>query len=475
MAFTIGDLGNGTGYIYLLRKNGAVDTFVNNEENVQRLKLRGVMARILQVPVFVNAGTFTSSFRDDNGDRFFLNADAGAVKGSAGVTDPSTIAITDDIVPSYQPDNQQITISSDTITVERRSPITIISLTPEAGNADVVNSLKSAERPFLQGDIIILTLANETTMDIDINDASVSSGNFRLQDNANCRLKGSGSTLILVKDATTPSFSSEWTGGNWRELARPNDSSQSYAQKNITSGGGTYNVFDATLSAGEYLTTRRGVVEINNNTTLAANFTVQAESPITTLSQKGEVKVIQSGQVVTAGNDYTIFGQVIPPHLALSGDFAVFAWYDPALGDWVSRLVVTGHDQSWVDIDGGGLATASGTNLSSNDVEVLKIMGSNMNSNGEIEFQGGCTLKGTYTYPTGKQVFTNVDASIRPKSDRRFVCPVERSESSEGVGPAVAIVEITAAGVISIYAMEGYQLDANDTVDFSNIRYTAWQ
>lgn len=445
MAFTLGDLGNGSGYIYEQRASGAIETLPNTKEAEGSLKLRGVRSRKTAVPDFIANGYDTNFYTTS---RFYLNAEPTAPVNSI----VGAVEITDDIiVPTFSVLDTK-TIASDVLTIERQSNFTVIALNPESGNADVLNEITYTDRPFIPGDFLIL-FANGVGDSISVNDDDVAAGNIKLAYDRNSLLVGKNS-LLLVKDGT-----------GWREVCRTIDSTNSYAQKTIVAGGGTWNVLDS-AGGNAYLATRDGVAvaHIPSTVTLTSDQTIQAEGTITTRSEGQHVTVIPDGSIILNGRSLTVFGIDIPRYLALAGAWKVDAWYNGT--DYTAVLTQTLTAEAWSDFTGLGTITTNNSGVLGDILYLRKV--DVMDGNGVIHLAGTVTLKVDYSVGgVPLDMVSNISSTVLPEENQKMICDVNDGEK-------ICMVLVDKAGArIWVYEITGHTLLTGDVVDLSGFKYAA--
>lgn len=449
MAFTLADLGGGTGYIYEVRDSGAIDTFANTQDNLGSLKLRGAASRKMAVPDFMANGYNTNFY---SLSRFYFNGEGSAPKGSI----TGAVEITDDVIAPTFTAVSIASIAAGVLTLSRKSTITTVKIVPETGNSDVLNIIQpvtptdETTRPFLTADILIL-FADDIGDIIDVNDDSVASGNIKLENNRNALLTEK-SCLILLKDGT-----------GWREVCRTIDNTSSYAVQTVVAGGGTWNILDNTIGAA-YLPTRQGLAfaYCPSPVTLTSDLTIQAEASITTRSQGQTITVIAGGSIILNGRVLTVFGIVIPRYLALAGAWKVDAWFDGAA--YKATLTQTLTTEAWSTFTGLGTVTTNNSGVIGDILYLRKV--DVMTGNGVIHLAGTVVLKVDYSVGgVPLSMVVNIDSSVLPEKDQEIICSVNNGEkicmvNFKNVGALINVTEIT-----------GFTLVTGDVVDLTPIKY----
>ena len=166
------NLFNGTGKIYQVKPNGAIDTFDNTEATARGILVEAAKSRIIYEAQSVD----TFDFTDPNyGSTFWFNDSVSApVHDITGADE-----VTDYFIVDTRNDAQQGDIVAGSYTVVRRSRITIIPLVPETGTSDELIALAG---DLLVGDLVILLPkggGSEYTITIKDKEADgVTGGNF---------------------------------------------------------------------------------------------------------------------------------------------------------------------------------------------------------------------------------------------------------------------------------------------------------
>lgn len=464
MAFNFGNLGDGNGYIYKVYPSTDIETFENNQETLKRLKVDAIQQRAMALPKFQNGGYSSAPYgtgTNDLGCRYYLNAEVAAPFGST----VGAVEVSRDIIPWFNTAFTGVQIVTDELPIERLADITLVALTPEAGNTDTIDDIiapagVTIPRVFLPGDILILSPLNGSGDSFTIRDESVSGGTIRLSNQTPCYLFGYNS-LILIKDST-----------GWREVTRSNDTSLDVATEQVVAAGGTWTLFDTTLAAGKFLRTRNGVaiIDASGSPTLVANYTVQAESPITERSKAQSITVIQKGAIILNGNQMSVMGVGIPEELALSGKYIVHAIYDPNIADYRAWLELV--DESFNYTDFSSVATVNAVNVTSDTVHALRVFDNNLDYHGTLNFGGTITLATAKAHAAGAlSLFTNIVNRWRPDTyDQRFICEVT---TAGNVGTKICVIEVTAAGVMNAYAIAGFNLAIGDIINVTPVKYVA--
>ena len=324
------NLFNGTGKIYQVKPNGAIDTFDNTEATARGILVEAAKSRIIYEAQSVD----TFDFTDPNyGSTFWFNDSVSApVHDITGADE-----VTDYFIVDTRNDAQQGDIVAGSYTVIRRSRITIIPLVPETGTSDDLIALAG---DLLIGDLVILLPkggGTEYTITIKDKDADgVVGGNFKLHNNQDVVLVGTNDVCLFIKNSDSI-----------KEIARPDSQLLSVANKTLTSPGGTYYTLDPSGGAAQ-IKSKRGLVILHGGSTLASSWDVWGENGgDTSISQGTTLDIILDGSLITSSYDgavLTIFGVVIPDILAKYANFMVRAWYDasdadPVNWDWKAKLI----------------------------------------------------------------------------------------------------------------------------------------
>mgnify|MGYP000036977118 FL=1 len=141
MALTkIGDLGNGVGLIYEVTPASAIlNTYPNDRAHWSMLRLRCLPNAIIYAQNTGETGTYTEAFNDPDGNRYFVDSNSGATKV---LVSADAIEITSYIMPITKNPVQAATINSDTLTLQRYGPVTVVDVAPQSGTADDLRYIK---------------------------------------------------------------------------------------------------------------------------------------------------------------------------------------------------------------------------------------------------------------------------------------------------------------------------------------------
>jgi hypothetical protein len=472
MAFTIGDLGNDSGYVYIRLKTGAINTLDNKAANVMGIMLDAVKSRLIYTKYTLdNAGAFTDQFQDNDwGTRYYLNAEVAAPYGDL----TGALDITKYVIDAQKCYKDQVTIASGEATVTRYSFFHLVIVTPESGTLDTLNKLNNDFQP---GDLVFITLADDATDTIIINPHTVDSGNFKCQNNEGIILSGPGSCAFFIKDANAwPDF-----GGNGylREVGRPNQQALGIANKTLTSGGGNYYPLDVSTSSGARIDTKQGLIVLAGGATLAAPWNIFGEMVDSERSVGTALEFILDAPLITSaasGNTLNIFGIQIPDTYCEDYNFVVKAWYDGT--EWHSRMYVDQLKGDYRPLFGDGtgsgetepVSTINALEISVDASAAIKTISHAEGTEGLVSLSGVVILTNglTYTDP-GVVLGSSIIPTWRPTAsyETTFVCAVHRG----GLFNGFCILNIY--DDITLYAVQGYDLAPGDQVCFSNVVYPA--
>lgn len=464
MAFNIGALGNGVGKIYRKRNSssGNLDTLPNTPDVVAALLAEAIRQRQLPLVKYLEGGYSPLPYQSGTnlkGNQYYLNADAAAPDNSIS----GAVEITWDMIPTNGNLFEGATINgSDEIEIQRKSPFTLIALSPASGTSDTLNKIVNPgtdPRSFLPGDVVVLTPLNGATMSFIINDAAVSSGNMNLGNAQSVYLSGYN-CLVLIKDST-----------GWREMSRTTDVGLESIENDVGTGG-TWNILDNSLAAGKFARTKFAAVLIDasGSPTLTTDYTVQGEAIISQRSIAQFAFVTQKGDITLNGKQMTVFGVDIPRELALAGNYVVFAYFDDTIDDYRGFLVVREVSPDWEDFT--SLATINATNVSAEDVAVKRKYGSEADDGGELWFGGTITLNAAVTHGTGKPLASSINSRYRPNSyTQRVQCEVTTPVNPVAISAKYCTIEVTTAGAMNVYAHSGENLASGDIINLTPLRY----
>lgn len=324
----IGHLGNGTGKIYEVKPSGVVESYPNTWETFTALVKRANGYRTIH-PAYKGATTFyTESFVNlTKGSLFKLDSNAGAVNN---IVDSAAIDITNYIVLPTKIPVVAKTIATDAVTsLKRHHFITNIILTPQTGNVDDLTTIDETEAQ--EGDIVILTIVNESLTQITVKNADAGSGHLRTRAGKDFTIKGRGAYAAFMKR----------TGAvGWQEIFRTEDDWMQLMLVDMVAGGG---LFDPITDATNPLISTYGIVLIDGNSnTITAPWVINS----TTAAPKKRIEVRMKQGITAFGpsGSLAIFGINISQYEAQQGDFSVFAIWDDTDADplnhqWIAWLV----------------------------------------------------------------------------------------------------------------------------------------
>jgi len=343
MAFNLGNLGDTNGYIYERLKSGAINSLPNTPEVAMKIMNRANKSRLIYTKyteAALTEGDFTDQFQDDvYGSRYYLNAEVAAPIGDV----TGALDITKYVIAPTKCYKDSVTIDvDDEITITRYSFNHVILLSPATGTEDVLNYMNHDFQP---GDLIFLTLADDSTDTITINPNTVDNGNFKCQNGQAIILSGAGACALFIRDGSQ----SQITGGKGflREIGRPNQQALDIANKNLTSGGGSYYALDISTADAARIDTKQGLIVLGGGSTLSASWNVFGEMVNSNKSVGTTLDIKLDSGIITSSYDgsvLTIFGITIPDVLAKYAAFSVRAWFDssdadPLNWDWRAVLI----------------------------------------------------------------------------------------------------------------------------------------
>jgi len=324
MAFNLGNLGDTNGYIYEKLKSGAINSLPNTPEVAMKIMNRANKSRLIYTKfteATLTEGEFTDQFQDDvYGSRFYLNAEVSAPVGDT----TGALEITKYVIAPTKCYKDNVTIDvDDEITITRYSFNHVVLLNPASGTEDILNYMNHDFQP---GDLVFFTLADDSTDTITINPNTVDNGNFKCQNGQAIILSGAGACALFIRDGSQ----SQITGGKGflREIGRPNQQALDIANKNLTSGGGSYYALDISTADAARIDTKQGLIVLGGGSTLAASWNVFGEIVNSNKSVGTTLDIKLDSGINTSSYDgavLTIFGITIPDVLAKYAAFTVRA------------------------------------------------------------------------------------------------------------------------------------------------------
>ena len=492
MAFNLGNLGDTNGYIYEKLKSGAINSLPNTPEVAMKIMNRANKSRLIYTKfteATLTEGEFTDQFQDDvYGSRFYLNAEVSAPVGDT----TGALEITKYVIAPTKCYKDNVTIDvDDEITITRYSFNHVVLLNPASGTEDILNYMNHDFQP---GDLVFFTLADDSTDTITINPNTVDNGNFKCQNGQAIILSGAGACALFIRDGSQ----SQITGGKGflREIGRPNQQALDIANKNLTSGGGSYYALDISTADAARIDTKQGLIVLGGGSTLAASWNVFGEIVNSNKSVGTTLDIKLDSGINTSSYDgavLTIFGITIPDVLAKYAAFTVRAWFDssdadPLNWEWRATLITeplpvpeayvwgyvfnpggNGIDYMFEPVSVGESSTNAGYTISpSFNQTICKV-----NMRGILEMNANVSV--------GNEVIVgdNCVAGLMPNNDMYFTCYLMQPD---GTPIGTCIVAVLAPTIIlpatfvpskmKVIAIST-QISIGDYVDFAPIQYYA--
>lgn len=456
---SIGNFGDGSGYLYEQNAAGYIESWPNNTANAMKVWDRAYKSAAQRKEYFMREGTFLSpdQFYDPvYGSRFYINTTG--VIGSI----TSAVEITNDLVPNNGNYTKTVTLAADVLTTERFTPMMIVSLNPQSGASDSVKTITEGETfgggniGFVTSDIIIVTAANPDHVFTFVDQSQAGGDNLFLRGGINYAMTGYGASIAFRKRSGTTS--------GWEELWRSGSDQLQVIAKTLVAGGGTWNLItDAT----DFATQSRVLVKLTGGEAITDPWIVTADDRF---GQEFEILPFSSSTL--NGGSVTVMGIEINEFLLNTASWMVKSYFDPTTEAYISKLVFTEIDQAAFDME-GDIATINATNCSSSTVSVKKSISAAVESFGLVEYVGNITMAVTLAYGAGaKTIFSSMLRTWKPRQTKRWLCEVTNGGNE---GNKIAVVEVLYTGVIQVYAVTGFNLVVGDVIDLSCISYVAYE
>lgn len=492
MAFNLGDTGNGNGYIYEKLKSGAINSLPNTPEVAMKIMNRANKSRLIYTKyteAALTEGDFTDQFQDDvYGSRYYLNAEVAAPIGDI----TGALDITKYVIAPTKCYKDNVTIDgSDEITITRYSFNHVILLSPATGTEDTLNYMNHDFQP---GDLVFLTLADDSTDTITINPNTVDNGNFKCQNGQAIILSGAGACALFIRDGSQ----SQLTGGKGflREIGRPNQQALDIANKNLTSGGGNYYALDVSTPDAARIDTKQGLIVLGGGSTLAAPWNVFGEIVNSNKSVGTTLDIKLDSGINTYSYDgsvLTIFGITIPDILAKYAAFSVRAWFDssdadPLNWDWRATLITeplpipdsyvwgyvfnpggSGIDYMFEPVSVGESSTNAGYTISPSFNQTIC----------KVNFRGILEMNANVSVGDEVIVGDNCVAGLMPNNDMYFPCYLMQADGTPigtcivaVLAPVIIFPATFVPSKIKVIATSD-AISIGDYVDFAPIQYYA--
>jgi hypothetical protein len=250
---SIGNFGNGSGYLYEQNAAGYIETFVNNPASAKKLWDRAYQSAPQRKEYYVlnDAYLAPDQFYDPiYGSRFYINT-TGVIGSISGA-----VEITNDLVPNNGNYTKSVTLASDVLTTPRHTPFMFCIVSPQSGSSDTIKTITEGRTSgsltigFVTSDIMIVAAANPTHKFTFLDASDAAGDNLYLHGGINFTMTGQGCSIAFRKLAA----------GGWEEIWRTGNDQLQVLEKTLTAGGGSLNLItDATTFA----TQSRVFIKIN--------------------------------------------------------------------------------------------------------------------------------------------------------------------------------------------------------------------
>lgn len=453
---SIGNFGDGSGFIYEQNAAGYIESFVNNPANAKKIWDRAYQSAPQRKEYYVRNDAFLApdQFYDPiYGSRFYINT-TGVIGSISGA-----VEITNDLVPNNGNYTKSVTLASDVLTTPRHTPFMFCIVSPQSGSSDTIKTITEGRTSgsltigFVTSDIMVIAAANPAHKFTFLDASDAAGDNLYLHGAINFTMTGQGSSIAFRKLAA----------GGWEEIWRTGNDQLQVLEKTLTAGGGSLNLItDATTFA----TQSRVLLKLIGGVALTGDWVITADDRP---GQEFEI-MPYSGSDLNGGS-LTVMGIAITEFLLKTGGWMVKAYCDPD-GGYIAKLVLTEFDEEQFDFD-ASIATRNGTNCSASTVTVKKGISGAANSFGLVEYSGNFTMAVTLAHGAApKTIFTSMLRTWKPIATKRFICEVTTASNE---GTKLALVEVVYTGTIQVHAITGFDLAVGDIIDISNIMYVAYE
>jgi len=439
---TLSQIGNDSGYIYVLAVGGNPDSYPNSQENWMRTKLRVARLRTIHAETKAKEGQTEAS--KSFGFRVYVDADVAAVIGTIAGT---ALEVTQFLGLDDRNTKTDVVITSGVATFPRHRAITLVVLEAETGTTDDLEDLAMDEAA--DGDIVIL-----------IN--SVASQEIAILGTGNIVVRDSGLPLLRTSDVLALAYSE--VSDDYRELFRTTSRLKSRDILNVASGGSSL----AVDSEAEFL----NLIINGGGVTITGNNTVSFPPDNVRLV----VSVLIESPAYYNGGVVSVEGVVVPQAMMETGLGAGFMWYDNTSSAWfafwvptVERTVMSSGNisQAWQDLT--PLVTITAT-VTAETIFVRRSPPLNDSAYAGVEIGGTITTTGALSHESTYNLFTEIPKWMRPKDQAPIgrLVPVTRA----GVKAAVlTCIEITAAGSLLVRPIGGSNLQTGDIINIDRFQY----
>jgi hypothetical protein len=433
MANQIKDIGNGTGYLYIVDRTGTYiqSALPNNVASAYQLRAHALASGVLPVKQAQNDATKLQDVFDPTfGYRYYIQANYTTTAVPNNLT--NAVEITKHVVGRGIEQNIPVItggdIASDAITITRMGQRQLVTVDTEGSAAtDFLDYIDPSD--FVHGDEITL-IAVEAARVITVrdNDNTVASSK-NLYLNGNNNFESGDKTNALTLRFWKPTSGST---PQWHEAHRSNIAVPDYGVVNQRADGVPAMVAGVTVIA--LLANQAnveveagvdaGIIEVTGTSvTLASSWAVLNDATPTTAPIQGDtflLKWLATGTQLD-GNTLTLFGQVITQAILDAGVFAVWTHWNGTT--WESILIPYPTVSPFEP--GSGTSSA-------------QLTGGNNDASGETAVAEGTdnTASGDYSHAEGKNNVASGEASHAEGEDSTASGDYSHAEGFGGTAAA---------------------------------------
>jgi hypothetical protein len=449
---TLSELGNGTGLLHFTQ-DGAVDSFDNTAENLERVMLR--LARFRTAHQLRKATGGASVLSAAYGVEVHVDTDPSAVRGTIAIT---ALNVTQVLAMDDRNTFESVGIITGILTVTRRRPLTMITVQGEAGLDDTLTNIVPAENTnFIDGDLLVLVNIDGPAVDITLSvDGDSADGPVLVLRDAGAPIMRQGDVILFAYTENTNS---------WREVVRNLGTLKRRQKLTLVAGGASLEM----TSTAEFTL----LVVSGGGATLTGDNTISLPS-----NTRGIVDVVFNSPAYYGGGRLYIGGVLVPQALIESGRGVARAWYDNTEEEWVVVFLPvvqrTAMDSGSVSqgfrLLVSALGASAGAMLSANLVTARRSQPINPQAYALVEIHGTATINTQLTFENTYNLFTGLPDWMKPtdKSPAGGLAMVERDNFK---GYAFTWIEVDSSGNLICRPINGQNLESGDIIYLDRFTY----
>ena len=346
MANQIKDIGNGTGYLYIVDRTGTFITaaFANNPQGAYSIRTHALASGVIPVKQAQNDATkLQDEFDPTFGYRYYIQANYTTTASPTSLV--NAVEITKELVLRGMEQNLPVIaadILNDQLTIERVANRQIVVVDTE-GDAATDNLDYILPSDFVHGDEIVL-IGEEAARVITVrdNDNTVAaSKNLYLNGNHNFESGTKVSALVLRFWKPTSVSTPQWIEGGRSNIEVPDYGFENQRADGVPvrkPGVEVYALLASQATRELEAGVDKGILEITGtNVTLVASWAIQGVTSPAPIQGDEFIVTVQATGTNLNGNTLTIFGKDIPQALLDDGTFGVLAHWNGT--SWVGTLI----------------------------------------------------------------------------------------------------------------------------------------